>query len=154
MKHLKYALGVFLFFSELAVSSACSDNLVEFQLNHNHEKIWLEIADTHQERKNGLMYRSYLASNSGMLFIYDKPQFVKFWMKNTQIPLDIIFINDKGLIVRLVTNTVPFSIDPIESGQKVQYVLEVNSGYSKQMDLFEGGLISGIAKFTTELKKC
>ena len=82
MKHLKYALGVFLFFSELAVSSACSDNLVEFQLKHNHEKIWLEIADTHQERKNGLMYRSYLASNSGMLFIYEKPQFVKFWMKN------------------------------------------------------------------------
>lgn len=97
----------------------------------------VEIASTEKEREMGLMYRNSLPQGHGVLFVFDSPGFYPFWMKNTSIPLDIMWMNTKGRIIDIRKNVMPcveFDITqkncpyytPIE---KAKYVLEVNSGW-------------------------
>ena len=87
------------------------------------------------------MFRESLDLGSGMLFVYQTPREVNFWMKNTHISLDIAFADESGVIKRVVKNTVPYSLDLIPGGKNIQYVVEVNAGVSKKINLFEGALI-------------
>ncbi|MFP3921556.1 MAG: DUF192 domain-containing protein [Dichotomicrobium sp.] len=97
-----------------------------------------EIADTPGTRAGGLMFRRNLDPGKGMLFIYDRPQNITMWMKNTYISLDMIFADQSGKIVRIARNTEPFSTDIIEAGAPAKVVLEVPAGTARQLKLKRG----------------
>ena len=89
----------------------------------------IEIASTVLEIDKGLMYRKSMNMNNGMLFVFRAVELQSFWMKNTYIPLDIIFTDAAGVITQIHENTVPKSVKPITANQPIKYVLEVNSGF-------------------------
>lgn len=109
----------------------------------------IELADEPDERAQGLMHRESLPSASGMLFVFERPQPAAFWMKNTLIPLDMIFTDRSGVITHIHENAIPHDETPIPGGQAVYAVLEVNGGMSRKLGLgvgdalqhpaFEGG---------------
>jgi uncharacterized membrane protein (UPF0127 family) len=88
----------------------------------------IEIAKTPSEKILGLMYRRSLPADAGMLFLYDRPQPVTFWMRNTYIPLDMVFIGADGRVQRIESHTEPFSLAAISSDGDVESVLELNAG--------------------------
>ncbi len=98
----------------------------------------VEIADTPLRQKQGLMYRKNLADNVGMLFIYNHPQPVFMWMKNTFISLDILFLNTHGEIVKIFHQAQPHSERLITSGGNVSAVLEIKGGRTKALGLRPG----------------
>jgi hypothetical protein len=98
----------------------------------------VEVAHTPEEQANGLMHRQSLASDRGMIFPYEPPQDVAFWMKNTLIPLDMIFIRADGTIARIAANTVPLSLDPVPSLEPVSAVLEIAGGRAAELGIREG----------------
>ena len=98
----------------------------------------VEVARTPEEQARGLMERQSLAPDRGMLFPYATPQPVSFWMKNTLIPLDMIFIAPGGRILRIEANTVPLSLDPVGSGEPVEAVLELAGGRSAELGIAAG----------------
>lgn len=91
--------------------------------------IQIEIADNDAERTQGLMWRQYMPENDGMLFIFDKQEPLRFWMKNTYIPLDMVFADKSGKIVNIYPEAAPFSEASIQSGEPAKYVVEVNGGF-------------------------
>ncbi len=102
----------------------------------------VEIADSDEERTRGLMYRDSLCSDCGMLFVYGEEGNYKFWMKNTLIPLDIIWL-DEDLEVVYISNAVPCKVEECElygpsSDVKSKYVLEINSGIAEEVGLVIG----------------
>ena len=84
------------------------------------------------------MNRQSLAPDRGMIFPYDPPQPAAFWMKDTLIPLDMIFVRADGSIVRIAANTVPLSLEPVPSGEPVAAVLEIAGGRSAELGLHAG----------------
>jgi uncharacterized membrane protein (UPF0127 family) len=102
----------------------------------------VEVAESAQEQNDGLMYRRSLAPDRGMIFPYDPPQSVAFWMKNTLIPLDMIFIRKDGTIARIVANTVPLSLEPVPGGEPVAAVLELAGGRAAQLGISEGDRVT------------
>lgn len=115
-------------------------------LNHSDtlSEIDIEIADEYEEIAKGLMYRSRLLENQGMLFIFNHESEQSFWMKNTKIPLDILYVNKDFQIVRIAKHTVPYSKEPIPSIEPAIYVIEVNAGYCDLNDITLGNKISYI----------
>ena len=105
----------------------------------NNSCFFVEIADTNEERATGLMFRKSMDNNSGMLFIFDKADNYSFWMKNTQISLDIIWINENKEIVFIKNNVIPCNETciPINPDKKAKYVLEINAGISEEISLKE-----------------
>ena len=101
----------------------------------------VELAINNEERQQGLMFRTGMELGDGMMFVYDQPQSVSFWMKNTSIPLDIIFADEAGVITKIFENARPFSTTSIFGGYDVQYVLEINAGLTKSLGIKTGGLI-------------
>lgn len=109
----------------------------KYNANINNHNIALKIADTPTSRAVGLMETNHLKKNSGMLFVFEKKENVSFWMKNMKIPLDMIFISDEK-IVKIYNNVPVCKKDPCEiypSQVKVDYVLEVNSGYCNKNNI-------------------
>lgn len=98
----------------------------------------VEVAGTLAEQNAGLMYRRSLGPSAGMIFPYSPPQEVAFWMKNTFIPLDMIFIRADGTIARIAANTVPHSLDPVPSGEPVAAVLEIRGGRAAELGIRPG----------------
>ncbi|MEX6507500.1 DUF192 domain-containing protein [Jiella sp. M17.18] len=101
-------------------------------------KLDIEIAATESERETGLMNRSSMPQDHGMLFVFDATGPVAFWMKNTLIPLDMLFIDDKGTVKSIKTNAQPLDETPIPSGVPVRYVLELNGGAAARLDVKTG----------------
>lgn len=89
----------------------------------------VEIADDEQERARGLMFRKTLPEDGGMLFVFPEQAPRSFWMKNTPLSLDILFLATDGEIVAIARDTTPFSTAPINSIEAAKYALEVNAGY-------------------------
>ena len=102
----------------------------------------VEVARSPQEQAQGLMNRQSLAPDRGMLFPYDPPQQASFWMKNTLIPLDIIFVRGDGTIARIAAQTVPLSLDPVPSLEPVAAVLEIAGGRAAELGIREGDRVS------------
>jgi len=102
----------------------------------------VEIATTEQERETGLMFRKHLADGQGMLFDFTPEQQVAMWMKNTLIPLDMIFIRANGTIWRIAENTEPLSEKIIASGGPVAGVLEVAGGTAKKLGIAPGDKVA------------
>ena len=101
----------------------------------------IEIADSPNSRETGLMGRPSLGQNDGMLFIFEEDQYLSFWMMNTMIPLDMMFIDSKGKIITIHRNTVPFSQGSYASSDLGRYVLEVNAGFCDAHGIVEGDVI-------------
>jgi uncharacterized membrane protein (UPF0127 family) len=101
----------------------------------------VEIADTPSKREMGLQYRHDLAADRGMIFLFPAESQQSFWMKNTPLPLDMIFINRERKIVGIVEQTVPFSLDPRSVGAPSQYVLEINGGLAKRHGIKAGDAV-------------
>jgi uncharacterized membrane protein (UPF0127 family) len=100
--------------------------------------IKVAIANTADERDEGLMDVHHMAKNNGMLFIFGKQQQLSFWMVNTPLPLDIIFVNKQHKIVRIHHNTKPFSRTNLPSGKPAIYAVETNGGFCVAHDIHEG----------------
>ncbi|MFD0977812.1 DUF192 domain-containing protein [Salinimicrobium gaetbulicola] len=98
----------------------------------------VEIADDTYQRETGLMYRQSLQENRGMLFIFDTEAQRGFYMKNTNIPLDLIFLDSDLKVVSIGKDAKPHSLETIPSNEPAQYVLEVNAGLSDQWKLEPG----------------
>jgi uncharacterized membrane protein (UPF0127 family) len=105
-------------------------------------KFTVEVARSQEEQAQGLMNRQSLAPDRGMIFPYDPPQQVAFWMKNTLIPLDMVFIGPDGKIGRIAANTTPMSLDPVPSVDPVSAVLEIAGGRAAELGLKEGDKVS------------
>ena len=111
-----------------------SSKLGKFEFN-------VELAVTERQQSLGLMYRRNMPSIAGMLFDYKVPKTITMWMKNTFIPLDMIFIAPDGRVIRIVERTIPFSETIITSNKKARAVLEVNSGTASKLGLKIGDRI-------------
>ena len=108
------------------------------QTDSGSHRFEVEIAATDEKRRVGLMFRRSLGEGQGMLFLYDRPQPLSMWMRNTYIPLDMIFIAADDRVHRIVERTEPFSTDPIDSGGMVKGVLEVKAGTAAKIGLKPG----------------
>ena len=102
----------------------------------------VELADTEAEREKGLMYRKELPEGRGMLFDFHRDQEVSFWMQNTYISLDMIFIRGDGQILRIAENTEPLSTRLIPSGGPVRAVLEVIGGTARRLGIAPGDRVA------------
>lgn len=118
-------LAVTAYFVFTSGSSGSDATLVTASGRH---PIAVEHADTPKAREVGLMNRDRMAEDSGMLFDFGESREVTMWMKNTLIPLDMLFIDDGGRVVRIAANAQPLSLSLIPSGAPVRYVLELNGG--------------------------
>lgn len=106
----------------------------------------VEIARTPVEQAKGMMFRTEMADDTGMIFPFPEPKPASFWMKNTVIPLDIIFIRPNGTIESISENTVPYSTDPVMSGEPVAAVLELRGGLTSEVGIKAGDKVSWTGK--------
>jgi uncharacterized membrane protein (UPF0127 family) len=104
----------------------------------------VEVARTAEEQAQGLMNRSSLAPDRGMIFPMDPPRQASFWMKNTLIPLDIIFVRADGTIANIAENTVPLSLDPVVSVEPVSAVLELAGGRTAELGIKAGDRVTWV----------
>lgn len=119
--------------------AACRDDQVFLRGDWGQARFSIEIADDANEQALGLMHRERLASSAGMLFLYDTPRRLSFWMRNTLIPLDIIFVDADGVVRRVHHNAVPLDETPIPGGSlDLQAVLEINGGLARRMGIARG----------------
>jgi len=101
-------------------------------------RILVRLADTDAQRAQGLMFIEQMEEFEGMFFRYSPPAAINMWMKNTYIPLDMVFIRDDGRIARIAFDTKPFSEARISSGDRVTSVLELNAGFASRWRLRAG----------------
>ncbi len=121
-----------------AAGAACAPEAVELRWDGGSARFTVELADTPQLRATGLMNRDHMASSAAMLFAYPAPVHAYFWMKNTVIPLDMIFADESGRVTRVHSNAIPQDLTPIDGGEAVRYVLEINGGLAHRLGLPEG----------------
>jgi uncharacterized membrane protein (UPF0127 family) len=121
-----------------AARAACSEDRLEMRGDFGTVRFNVVIADTPQERAQGLMHVPEMPRMAGMLFVYERPQSVSFWMENTLILLDMIFADETGLVRRIHENAVPLDRTPIPGGDDIRYVLEINGGMAAMLGLSEG----------------
>lgn len=119
----------------------CDPQVVELRGGWGRARLSVAVADDPAERARGLMFVTDLAPDAGMLFVFERPGPVAFWMRNTLIPLDMIFADGEGRVVRVHENAVPRDETPIPGGDAVQYVLEVNGGRAAEIGITEGDLL-------------
>lgn len=106
--------------------------------DHGRQTFHVEIAADQASQERGLMYRRQMAPDAGMLFDFHRPQWETFWMKNTILPLDMIFIRQDGAISSVAPNAVPYSTTSIPSAEPVRAVLEINGGRAAALDIQPG----------------
>ncbi len=105
----------------------------EVILRHNGQEVHVkvELARSEPERERGLMFRQKLEPGRGMLFLFERPEKLKFWMKNTYIPLDMIFIDAQKRVIYVEENAEPLTLNPRGPDEDAQYVLEVPGGWAR-----------------------
>jgi uncharacterized membrane protein (UPF0127 family) len=108
----------------------------------------VDIAKTEDEQHQGLMFVESMADSYGMVFVYDRPQVLKFWMKNTLIPLDMLFFDEKGILVHIEKNAIPHDLTPRGPNIPACLVLEINGGLSEKLEIRTGSKL--INNFTDE----
>jgi uncharacterized protein len=122
------------------------DPLVLHTLNIGLESIHAEIADTPPTRAHGLMNRSHLATNHGMLFVFAHPSTVSMWMKNTSIPLDVAFIDYRGTILNIESMS-PYTLTHHSSRGPVVYALEMNAGWFRTHRIIPGVSVKNLPSY-------
>ena len=121
-----------------AALAECRPDRVDLRGSWGQARFSVEIADTPESQARGLMFRDSLPRGAGMLFLYDRPQRVAFWMRNTFIPLDMIFMDASGTVTRVHHEAVPLDETPIDGGPGVLAVLEINGGLARRLGIAVG----------------
>lgn len=121
-----------------AASAACRDDQVELRWPGGQARFAVEVADTDATRSRGLMFRESMPRSAGMLFIYETPRRATFWMKNTLIPLDMIFADPSGVVTKVHANAIPQDVTTIDGGEGVKLVLEINGGLAARLGIVPG----------------
>lgn len=137
--------------AELPVSDSkyqCQDDVVWLRGPFGVARFGADVADTQSERAQGLMHVAHMPASRGMLFVYEYPQQVAFWMKNTLIPLDMIFADENGRVVKVHSNAIPGDLTAIPGQGKVQYVFEINGGLAAQLGIKPGAQLRHPAIFS------
>jgi len=124
-----------------SVRAECSPGAVTVIGDWGTARFAVDVADDPAERSRGLMFVEAMPVMRGMLFVYDRPQPASFWMRNTLIPLDMIFADETGTIRHVHVNAVPLDETPISGGDGIQYVLEINGGLSDRLGIGVGDLL-------------
>jgi uncharacterized membrane protein (UPF0127 family) len=118
-----------------ACAQECKFETLKIVGSHGSTHFTVEIADTPDAQQIGLMYRTEMHQNHGMLFVFNDMAHRSFWMKNTYLPLDLIYIDDNKVIKHIHKNAVPESLSAIPSLYPVQYVFEINAGAADQFNI-------------------
>jgi len=129
---------VLVFAGGAAMAATCSADRAYLRGPDGEAAFRVEVADTQAERAQGLMHRETLATSAGMLFVYPHPQRVGFWMKNTLIPLDMIFMDASGTVRRIGHEAQPHDTRPVFGGNAIQTVLEINGGMARRIGISPG----------------
>lgn len=155
-----YTVSIVLFSLSLLILQSCKKDkkheVIPTKIEFNHEgnlslldstnsvikEIQIEIADNGFEQQTGLMYRKQMDNNKGMLFVFDKSEIKSFYMKNTYISLDIIYLDAENTIINIVKNAIPLNEASLFSDAPAKFVLEINSGLSEKWGLEKGNKIS------------
>ena len=124
-----------------AKSQVISASYVNLKGIAGEHRITVEVADSMASRARGLMHRKELASDQGMLFIFPSNAIRSFWMKNTHIPLDMLFIDESQTIVGIVENAEPETLTPRKVDTPSRYVLEVNGGFCAEHKILPGSQV-------------
>ena len=133
MMHFKFIYLIFNFF--LISFYTFSNEKIEVSIYNKNITFNVEVAKTIEERRTGLMYRKKLLNNEGMLFIFPREKIIQLWMKNTYIPLDVIFISENKVIVDIKKNMEKLSETIVKSKVKSRYALEFNAGLINKLDI-------------------
>lgn len=118
--------------------AVCEETRINLRGGWGSASFTVDVADDAQERAQGLMFVEAMPRFSGMLFVYERPQRVAFWMRNTLIPLDMIFADQTGVVQRIHQSAIPGDETNIPGGDQIQYVLEINGGMSALLGITEG----------------
>jgi uncharacterized protein len=121
--------------------AACAPGRVDIRWQDGRENFVVEVADDAAERAQGLMFREAMPLSDGMLFVYDSPRRPSFWMKNTLIPLDMVFADATGTVTRVHANAVPGDLSPVDGGNGVMFVLEINGGLAEKLGIAPGAVL-------------
>jgi hypothetical protein len=124
-----------------AQGSACRPDLVEIVTERRTVAFRVEIADTPEEQARGLMFRTDLPRDAGMLFLFPAAEERAFWMRNTPLPLDMLFAGPDGRICGIVANATPFTDDRRWSGCPASAVLEINGGLAASLGIRTGAAL-------------
>lgn len=131
------SLLAFTFLAGAALAD-CEPGRVDLRGDWGTARFSVEVADDPQERSVGLMRRESLPRSAGMLFVYERPQRAVFWMKDTLIPLDMIFMDEAGTVTHIHENARPRDQTGIDGGDSVRFVLEINGGLARRLGIAEG----------------
>ena len=121
-----------------AAVAECRADRVDLRGDFGSARFTVELAITPEEQARGLMFRETMGRNAGMLFVYDRETPVSFWMRNTRIPLDMIFVDDEGRVIKVHPEAVPGDETPIPSGGPARAVLEINGGMAETLGIAPG----------------
>lgn len=121
-----------------AIAETCRPDMVWIRGEWGETRFAVEVVDTPQDRARGLMFRESLPRGAGMLFVYEHPVRASFWMKNTLIPLDMLFADAAGHILHVHENARPGDLTAIEGGDGVFAVLEINGGLARRYGIGPG----------------
>lgn len=127
--------------SASAARAACDADTVTIVGDFGRAHFNVTVADDDAERSRGLMFVEDMPTMTGMLFVYEGPRRASFWMRNTLIPLDMLFADPAGRITRIHPEAIPLDETPIDGGDGVQYVLEINGGLADRLGIAEGDVM-------------
>jgi uncharacterized membrane protein (UPF0127 family) len=120
---------------------ACDPGVLDLRDADGRLQFRVEVMDDAAERSRGLMFRESLPRFAGMLFVYESPQPVAFWMRNTLIPLDMLFFDGAGRLARIKADARPHDETPVVGGEAIRYVLEINGGLAAELGIEPGAEI-------------
>lgn len=138
---VSWAFWAFSLLAPLGAHATCTPDKISVQGDFGTVSFRIELADTPQLRAQGLMNREQMARFAGMLFVYERPQRLAFWMRNTLIPLDMLFIDPTGRIAHIHENAIPLDETPIEGGTGLTHVLEINGGLAARLGIDVGDVL-------------
>ena len=118
--------------------AACTPGQLDLRWAGGQARFTVEVAADQAAREKGLMFRDHMASSAGMIFVYQAPTHARFWMKNTLIPLDMIFADETGRVTVVQSDAIPQDLTPIDGGEGVMYVLEINGGLAARIGIDAG----------------
>lgn len=133
-----FVLGLWVLLWGAMAQAACDPLRVDLRGTWGQARFSVELADTPTSRATGLMHRESMPRASGMLFIFEAPTTASFWMRNTLIPLDMIFIDPTGRVGHVHHNAIPLDETPIPGGDNVLMVLEINGGLAQRFGIVPG----------------
>ena len=135
---IRTALIAALSLAAVSAEAACRTDRVELRGAFGTAAFTVDVADEPAERSQGLMHVPAMPASKGMLFLYEAPQRATFWMKNTLIPLDMVFVGTDGVVTHVHENAIPLDETTIDGGSGVIAVLEINGGLAGQIGIAPG----------------